>query len=614
MKKIIPFISIFLLVMYCFFSSCSDFLEKPPSVDITVDSVYNNVVNAEKALARAYTGLPRPVPESWDNRNSVYAALFDQLADIATEREVSWGGALNWYKGNISIAQYNEPAGDDASRAKDQWFPDYYVNIRRALLVTRNVSRTPGMDPSYVKQIEAEGRLIAAINYYHMFINYGSVPFVGRALSVNEEINTPRPPLSVYMDSLLVMLNQCVADLPATIPPLERAGRMTKAAALSMIARTYWYAASPLFNASTPGYPYPDSDPSKAEHDLMICFGKEDPDLWVKAAEACKAAIDQAHNEGWSLLETGDYGDDFNNDYYNIFNGYQRGRPELIIGSHWQGTYYIGTGDVFANFFRPNQWQKGVITHNLVQMYDMKASGLPQTDPASGYNPERPYDGLDTRFYETCVWHSSRYSGTQYLFDSESSYWINNSGRSTGYLMKKFHPRNANEQSIWQWPYLRLADLYLMYAECLNEAYGPGNSEIYEYIGKIRQRAGVANIPQISDKIEMRERILKERAVELSLEGSRYYDLRRWKREDIFRTTIWGVKIIDENRNGSGDLGDGKLTLEPFDYPQTTLGMQRHFYKHWYYFPFPRAEVMKGYGLVQNPGWDDDNLVGRTLN
>jgi hypothetical protein len=180
--------------------------------------------------------------------------------------------------------------------------------------------------------------------------------------------------------------------------------------------------------------------------------------------------------------------------------------------------------------------------------------------------------------------------------------------------MKKFHPRNASEQSIFQWPYLRLADLYLMYAECLNEVYGPNHSEIYEYIGKVRARAGVANIPQISDKVEMRERILKERAVELSLEGSRYYDLRRWKREDIYKTTIWGVKVIDENRNGSGELGAGKLTLEPFDYPQATLGMQRYFYKHWYYFPFPRAEVMKGYGLVQNPGWDDDNLVGRTLN
>jgi hypothetical protein len=607
MKKTITVASILLLVLFCtFYTGCSDYLEKPPSVDITVDSVYNNITNAEKALADAYRGLPYPIPESWDNRYSVYAALMDELADIATEREVSWGGALNWYKGNISISNYITPAGDDAQRAKEQWFPDYYVNIRKALLVVRNIDRVPGVDNTYIKQIKAEARLIAAVNYYQMFINYGAVPFVGRALEVNEEIIAPRPPLSVYMDSLLVMLNQCVDDLPSSIPPLEQAGRLTKAAALGMIARTYWFAAGPLFNSSAPAYPYPASDPKKGEHDLMICFMKEDPNLWVKAAEACKAAIDEAERGNFRLLSTGDYGDNFNNDYYNLFNGHERGRPELIIGTHafYNNQYYIPNSDVFSYFFRPNQWKKGVITHNLVEMYDMKSTGLPQNDPSSGYNPRKPYEGLDTRFYETVVWHGSEYSGYEYRFDVESSFWQTNSGRSTGYLMRKFHPRNAGEQSIFQWPYLRLADLYLMYAECLNEAYGPTRPEIYEYIGKVRARAGMPNIQATTDKVELRERILKERAVELSLESSRYFDLRRWKRDDLYKTTIWAVKIQDNQ--------DGTLDLEKFDYPLTVLGQKRVWNPYWYFFPFPRAEVMKGYGLVQNPGWDDDNLEGRT--
>jgi hypothetical protein len=71
--------------------SCTDYLEKPPSVDITVDSVYNNIINADKALSDAYRGIPYTFPYDWDNKNSVYAALFDELADIATEREVSCG-------------------------------------------------------------------------------------------------------------------------------------------------------------------------------------------------------------------------------------------------------------------------------------------------------------------------------------------------------------------------------------------------------------------------------------------------------------------------------------------------------------------------------------------
>ena len=594
--KILGLLSV--IATFLMFSGCQDYLEKPPSVDITVDSVYNNMINAEKALADAYRGLPYPIPYSWNSNMTVYAAFLDELADIATEREVSWGGALNWYKGNISINDFNSPGGPEP-----QWFPTYYERIRKALLVVRNLDQVPDANASRIKQMKAEAKLIAAINYYQMFKNYGSVPFVGRALRVNDEIVAPRPSLAAYMDSMLLMLNESANDLPSSMPSLEDAGRLTKASALGMIAKVYWLAASPLFNSSEPAYPYPGSDPNKAKHDSMICFMKDDPQLWVKAAEACKAAIDEAEAAGFELLATGDYGDDFNNDYYNLFNGYERGQPELIIGTH---KFNSGHGNpnwaVFKNFFRPNGWRKGVATHNLVEMYDMRETGLPQDDPESGYNPEKPYEGLDTRFYETVVQHGARYSGTEYRFDVESNFWKNNSGRSTGYFIRKFHPRSQWENSIFQWPYLRLADLYLMYAECLNEAYGPSNNEIYEYIGKVRVRAGMPNIPRMSSKEELRARILKERAVELSLENSRYFDLRRWKRDDLFQTTIWGVKIIDN--------GDGTLELEKFDYPKTVLGQERVWRDYWFLFAFPRDEVMKGYGLVQNPGWDDDNLVG----
>lgn len=604
MKKIASIFTLFLIIIAAtiFTQSCTDYLEKPPSVDITVDSVYNNTVNADKALADAYRGIPYTFPYDWSNRNSVYAALFDELTDIATEREVSWGGALNWYRGNISINNYITPAGTDDQRAKEQWFPDYYVNIRKALLVVSNVDRVPDADDAYKKRVKGEARMIAALNYYHMFKNYGAVPFVGHAVGVTEDIYAPRRPLKVFMDSLLNMLDQCVNDLPSTIPPLSQYGRLTKAAALGTIARVYWFAASPLFNSSTPAYPYPSSDPNKQSHDSLICFMQEDPSLWVKAADACKAAIDEAERAGFSLLETGDYGDDFHNDYHNLFTSNERGRPETIIGSHlyYSNRPHTESWDVFYYFFRPNSWKKGVITHNLVEMYDMKETGLPQSDPSSGYNPRKPYTGLDPRFYETVVHHGSRYSGNEFRFDVESPFWINNSGRSTGYLMRKFHPRNRNEKNLQFQPVLRLADLYLMYAECLNEAYGPSNNEIYDYVGKVRARAGMPNIPRYSDKEELRERILKERAVELALEDSRYYDLRRWKRSDIYSTTIWGVKITDNK--------DGYLDLEKFDYPLTTLGQKRVWNDYWYYFPFPRAEVMKGYGLVQNPGWDDDNI------
>jgi hypothetical protein len=533
-NKIIIYISFIFLTSS--FTGCTDYLEKPPSVDVTLDSVYNSIINAEKALAYAYRGIPFPLPYDAECRNCVYAALIDELTDIGTERESSWGGALNWYRGNISIVNYNEVAGNDANRANEQWFPDYYVNIRNALLVADNIDKVPDATVEHKKMIKAEAKLIAGINYYHMFKSYGSVPFVGHAIKVNEKIDAPRRSLKVYVDSMINLLQSTVEDLPATMPPLDNAGRLTKAAALAMVAKVYWYAASPLYNSDKPAYEYPAGDPQKMQHDSMICFMKEDPNLWIKAAKACKDAIIEAEGEGWGLINTGDRGDNFNNDYYNVFNGGPlRGRPEVIIGAHvyQNGVPYIPNNGVFKNYFRADGWKKGIPTQNLVDMYEMRATGMSQNQPGSGFDSLHPYVGLDTRFYETIVWHRSTYSGITQWLDQES-YYIKNGQNLTGYFLRKFHPRVTTDQSVFTYPYLRMADLYLMYAECLNEAYGPSHPDIYEYIGKVRERAGMPNFETYFDKVLLRERILKERAIELAFEESRYYDLRRWKRDDIF--------------------------------------------------------------------------------
>lgn len=589
-------------------TSCSDFLEKPPSVDVTIDSVYSNIVNAEKALNYAYRGIPFPFPFDQTSRNSIYASYIDQLTDIATARIPSWGGSLNWYKATISIANYDQLAGNDMYRAKEQWFPDYYVNIRNAFLVADNIDRVANASNTYKQQIKAEARLIAGINYYHMFKSYGSVPFVGHALKVNEEVDAPRRPLTVYVDSMLNLLNSTIEYLPTQMPPANEAGKLTRAAALAMIAKVHWFAASPLFNADAPAHPYPASDPDKLRHDSLICFMGEDHTRWVKAAEACKAAIDQAESEGWALIDTKDRGEGFNNDYYKVFNGgANRGRPEVLIGSHvYQNNVpYIPNNGIFKDYFRPDGWKMGLPTQNLVDMYDMRETGLPQSDPASGFNASDPYKGLDTRFYETVVWHRSSYSGTQWQLHTDGWFYKQELNNVSGYLIRKFNPRVGAEQNVFTYPYLRMADLYLMYAECLNEAYGPSHPDIYEYVGRVRDRAGVPNIPVYTDKIALREKILTERAVELAFEESRYYDLRRWKRTDIYKGKIEGVKITE---TGSGN--NISLQFERFDFSMALLGKQREFKSHWLLFPFPRFEVMKGYGLVQNPGWDDDNLVG----
>src|SRR5690606_20069951 len=91
----------------------------------------------------------------------------------------------------------------------------------------------------------------------------------------------------------------------------------------------------------------------------------------------------------------------------------------------------------------------------------------------------------------------------------------------------------------YPWPEIRLADLYLMYAEALNETSGPV-SDVHKYLDLIRKRAGLESVTDSWQKYSknpakpttkdgMRAIIRRERLIELAFEGSRFWDLRRWK-------------------------------------------------------------------------------------
>jgi hypothetical protein len=139
---------------------------------------------------------------------------------------------------------------------------------------------------------------------------------------------------------------------------------------------------------------------------------------------------------------------------------------------------------------------------------------------------------------------------------------------------------------------IRLAEIYLSYAECVNEA-DPSNPEALKYINLIRERAGIplygsAELPAPTGQSEMREAIRKERRVELAFENNRFFDVRRWKiAEQTENGPMYGLNI-------SADLPDF-LNVVTFE--------TRVFNKRHYFFPLPSNDVNNDKQLVQNPGW-----------
>jgi hypothetical protein len=146
---------------------------------------------------------------------------------------------------------------------------------------------------------------------------------------------------------------------------------------------------------------------------------------------------------------------------------------------------------------------------------------------------------------------------------------------------------------------MKLNDLYLLYAEALNEVSGP-SEEVYTYINKIRARAGLQTVQaswsvysnnptKYTTQAGLREIIQRERSIELMFEGQRFWDLRRWKTATTeLNKPITGWDLFQESPEG--------YYREQLIYNQT-------FRLRDYLWPINENALLANPALVQNPGW-----------
>jgi hypothetical protein len=138
--------------------------------------------------------------------------------------------------------------------------------------------------------------------------------------------------------------------------------------------------------------------------------------------------------------------------------------------------------------------------------------------------------------------------------------------------------------------HIRYTELFLIYAEAANEAWGPEGMGTFGFsprsvIAAIRKRAGITQpdnyLASVTTKEDMRKVIRNERRLELSFEGFRFWDLRRWK--ENLTEPAKGV-IINNNM----------YTIQTVE--------NRQYLEHMYYGPIPLTEALKA-NLIQNKGW-----------
>jgi hypothetical protein len=326
---------------------------------------------------------------------------------------------------------------------------------------------------------------------------------------------------------------------------------------------------------------------------------KYDKNRWKLAASAAREAINYCEANGYSLVNTPD-----KNKNYKIAceDRPKFGNTETIYatlqGINIDKLYWTGRGTNMGGYSPTEPTQNHVEKYQNRDGSSVNWSATITTPPN---DPAFPYKNLDPRFHQSvayngCLWITSVPTYNLQIYDGvDASVAHGLNGPIVAKTQFAYFPRkflNGYESPSAAWTpisvYMRLAELYLIDAEASNEADGP--SEIaFARLDAVRSRSGMPAVPRSMNQSQLRKYIENERSVELFLENHRYFDVKRLKIGDVFKGPIYDVRIIKQKNN--------TFTYTKYKYHD------RAWFNHWYLHPFPYAEVNKGYGLLQNPGW-----------
>ncbi|MBJ6366669.1 RagB/SusD family nutrient uptake outer membrane protein [Snuella sedimenti] len=623
------YILVFLLAMT--FMSCEkDYLNVVPDNLATLDLAFTNQYNAEKYLYGCYSYLPDP-------------SRVGNNPALAAGDEVWYPEVLSTSNSGMAVAQGFQ---NITSPRFDYWrgFRSLYIGIRTCNIFLENVDKVPGLDDYLKRQWAAEANFLKAYYHFYLLRMYGPIVINDKAISVTastEDVKAERNTLEEGFEYVIGLLDKAIADLPVTLQfEDEDMGRITKPIAAAMKTRVLMTYASPLFNGN-PVY----SGMTNSEGTPLFPQSY-DESKWLRAANAAKEAIDICQSAGMSLYQKEDYADPFQQNDTTLMKAALRCRitekwnKELIWG-HTSSTtdiQYQAMPRLYGYTTNPVA-SRHAPTLRVAEMY-YSENGVPINEDVS-FDYENRYKrrsaetedrfhvepgqqtailnfNRETRFYADLSFDRGTWFGNGRELDTDPWYIHGRRGEFasvfevsqysvTGYWPKKLiniktTVRNGTSLNAdrYAFPIIRLADLYLYYAEALNEVKGTPDNEVYEYIDLVRERAGLDGVVQSwanhsneptkpSTKSGMREIIQQERMIELAFEGARFWDLRRWKlTERYMNKPIKGWNVLAQDAE---DYYNVKTLYNP------------SFTQKDYLWPIAEGEIVNNPNLIQNPGW-----------
>ena len=622
--------------------ACESYLDKEADSTISEKEAFKNFTNFQGFVEEIYNCIPDKEKNYWTTSwNWGDDEVFNLEGSWHMTNQVDLGNFWAWQNGTgvwLDKASVNPTSTNKFDHAL---WPHAWYCIRKANMGLENLDKLTEATQEEKDLIAGQLYFFRAWWHFELMQYFGGLPYIDKVLSANEKLTLPRLSYAECADKAGADFKKAADLLPINWDNTKVGAntkgknqlRINKIMALGYLGKNYLWAGSPLMKngAQTGGA-------KTYDYDATYC---------AKAAEA--------FGELLSLVEGGQtqyalaeykYKDIYNHvkadgattRFADLF--YTTGQNWLMPGSveaifRGPSTDYNGSNWNTTKTFGPKV--QGLVEHdniihqptaNYVNFYGM-ANGLPLNDPQSGFDPNYPFKNRDPRFYHDIVFDGFKYVNSTMPAEMEYLRYCGlytggamrseASASKTGYFIQKLVPHTANKyDGLYNWsgnlhtylPYMRLGDIYLMYAEAC-AAVGGATAKSTNFaktaeaaINTLRDRvsAGHVNAKYTAERTKFIDEVRRERAVELSFEGFRFNDLQRWLLLTEYPYNVKTSHEFDRVENANFFKTNDPRNARVANLREKVIVTRLFGTKH-YWFPLKIKDISMYPEFGQNPGW-----------
>ena len=627
-------------------TSCTDYLDKEADSTVSEDVAFVNFNNFQGYVEEMYNCIP-------DKEKCYWVTSFNWgddeimnsgLGDSHMTHQVDLGAFRNWSTNNQNWLYRNSTNPTSTNKFDHSLWPHAWYCIRKANKGLENLDKLTVASQEEKNIIAGQLYFFRAWWYEELMQWFGGLPYLKHSIEATQKMEYPRLSYQECADSCAEDFRKAADLLPVnwdkTTVGRKTLGkndlRINKITALGYLGKVLLWASSPLMEHG-----------AELDGKKTYDYNKEYARRAAEAFGELLALVESGQTQ-YALAEF-DYSDIYNHIksssaktcYSDIFyttgqNWKMPGSTEALMrgpstdfnGSNWNFTKTWGTK---INSLVEHDNVIHQPTANYVNYAYGMANGLPITDPNSGFDPEHPFKNRDPRFYHDIIFDGFKYVNTtipagdasrnqQYtgFYTGGQTRDAANASR-TGYYTQKLVPHTANKfDGTYNWsgslhvylPYMRLADIYLMYAEAC-AAFGGASAKSTNYgktaedaINVLRDRVGSGhvNASYVADDHKFMDEVRRERAAELAFEGFRFNDLQRWLLLTVYPYNIKTSQEFDRQENESFFKNNDPRDAKVSNWREENIVTRVFGTKH-YWFPLLDRDIYLYKDFPQNPGW-----------